>query len=171
MILVADVLKTISDSRSLELFRTIALTKPDSDMLISKTRLTRKRYYSRISRLMKAGLVKRKNGKYILTAFGKIIYHIALMTMENAVSNYWKFKAIDSLDMSKDLPAGQRKKIIDGLIDNQEIKAILDSYDKSDSQPYAADVGQQQQHQQQQKELSELRPELLNRQYTMTDRR
>jgi hypothetical protein len=55
------------------------------------------------------------------------------MTMENAVSNYWKFKAIDSLDMSKDLPAGQRKKIIDGLIDNQEIKAILDSYDKSDS--------------------------------------
>jgi hypothetical protein len=169
MILVADVLKTISDSRSLELFRTIALTKPDSDMLISKTRLTRKRYYSRISRLMKAGLVKRKNGKYILTAFGKIIYHIALMTMENAVSNYWKFKAIDSLDMSKDLVAGQRKKIIDSLIDNQEIKAILDSYDKSDSQPYA-DAGQQQQ-QQQQKELSQLRQELLNRRYTMTYRR
>ena len=76
---------------------------------------------------------------------------------------------IDSPKMSKDLPAVQRKKIIDGLIDNQEIKAILDSYDKSDSQPYA-DVGQQQQ-QQQQKELYQLRPELLNRQYTMTDRR
>ena len=171
MILIADVLKTISDSRSLELFRTIALTKPDSDMLINKTRLTRRQYYSKMSRLIKAGLIKRKNGKYTLTAFGKIIYHIALVTMENAVSNYWKFKAIDSLDMSKDLPARQRKKIIDGLIDNQEIKAILDSYDKSDSQPYAADAEQQQQRQQQ-KELCQLRPELLNRgRYTMTYRR
>jgi hypothetical protein len=132
MILVADVIKTISDSGSLELFRIIALTKPDSDMLISKTKLTRKQYYSRTSSLRNAGLIKRKKGKYILTGFGKIIHH-ALVRMENAVSNYWKFKVIDSLDMSKDLTAGERKKIIDSLIDNQEIKAILDSYDKSDS--------------------------------------
>ena len=116
---------------------------------------------------MKAGLIMRKKGKYILSAFGKIIYH-ALVRMENAVSNYWKLKVIDSLEMSKDLPAVERKKIIDSLIDNQEIKAILDSYDKSDSQPYA-DAGQQQQRQQ--KELCKLRPELLNRLYTMTDRR
>jgi hypothetical protein len=52
MILVADVLKTISDSKSLELFRIVALTKPDTDILISKTRLTRKQCFSRISRLM-----------------------------------------------------------------------------------------------------------------------
>ena len=168
MIVVADVLKTISDSGSLELFRIVALTKPDTDMLISKTRLTRKQYYSKMSRLMKAGLIMRKKGKYILSAFGKIIYH-TLVTMENAVSNYSKFKVIDSLEMSKDVPAEERKKLIDSLIDNQEIKAILDSYDKSDSQPYA-DAGQQQQ-QRQQKELCQLRPELLNRLYTMTDRR
>ena len=129
--MVADVLKTISDTESLELFRIVALTKP-ADILISKTKLTRKQYYSRTSSLRNAGLIKRKNGKYILTAFGKIIYH-ALVRMENAVSNYWKFKVIDSLEMSKDLTAGERKKIIDSLIDNQEIKAILDSYDKSDS--------------------------------------
>ena len=170
MILVADVLKTISDSGSLELFRIVALTKPDTDMLISKTRLTRKQYYSKMSRLMKAGLIMRKKGKYILSAFGKIIYH-TLVTMENAVSNYSKFKVIDSLEMSKDVPAEERKTLIDSLIDNQEIKAILDSFDKSDSQPYA-DAGQQQQQQQrQQKELCQLRPELLNRLYTMTDKR
>jgi hypothetical protein len=86
--------------------------------------------------------------------------------MENAVSNYWKFKVIDSLEMSRDPPAEERKKIIDSLIDNQEIETILDSYDKSDPQPYA-DAGQQQR----QKELRQLRPELLNRRYTMTDRR
>ena len=145
MILVTDVLKAISDNRSLELFRTVALTRTDSDTLISKTKLSRKQYYSRMSRLMNAGLIKRKNGKYTLTAFGKVIYDIAIATLENAVSNYWKLKAIDSLEMSKALPAEERKKIIDSLIDNQVIKDILDSDGESDSKPYA-DAGQQQQN-------------------------
>jgi predicted transcriptional regulator len=145
MILVADVLEAMSDNRSLELFRTIALTRTDSDTLISKTKLTCKQYYSRMSRLMNAGLIKRKQGKYTLTAFGKVIYDIAIVTLENAVSNYWKLKAIDSLEMSKALPAEERKKIIDSLIDNQVIKDILDSDDESDSKPYA-DAEQQQQN-------------------------
>jgi len=145
MILVTDVLEAMSDNRSLELFRTIALTRTDSDTLISKTKLSRKQYYSRMSRLMNAGLIKKKNGKYTLTAFGKVIYDIAIVTLENAVSNYWKLKAIDSLEMSKALPAEERKKIIDSLIDNQVIKDILDSDDESDSKPYA-DAGQQQQN-------------------------
>jgi hypothetical protein len=38
IILVADVLKAISDNRFLELFRTVALTKQDTDILISKTK-------------------------------------------------------------------------------------------------------------------------------------
>ncbi|MFL6324011.1 MAG: hypothetical protein ACJ72C_04510 [Nitrososphaeraceae archaeon] len=68
--MVADVLEAMSDNRSLELFRTIALTRTDSDTLISKTKLTCKQYYSRMSRLMNAGLIKMKQGKYTLTAFG-----------------------------------------------------------------------------------------------------
>jgi predicted transcriptional regulator len=134
MILLADVLKAISDNRSLELFRIVALTKPDTDTLISKTKLTRKQYYSRMSSLTKAGLIKRKNGKHTLTAFGKLIYD-AQLTIENAINNYWKLKAIDSLEMSKDLPAKERKKLIDNLIDNQQIKDILVSDDKFHSQP------------------------------------
>ncbi|MFL6324012.1 MAG: hypothetical protein ACJ72C_04515 [Nitrososphaeraceae archaeon] len=74
-----------------------------------------------------------------------MIYDVAIATLENAVSNYWKLKAIDSLEMSKALPAEERKKIIDSLIDNQVIKDILDSDDESDSKPYA-DAGQQQQN-------------------------
>src|SRR3982751_690775 len=122
MILVADVLKAISDNRSLELFRTVALTKPDTDILISKTKLTRRQYYSRMSSLMNAGLIKRKNGKHALTTFGKVIYDMALRTIENTVRNYWKLKAIDSLEMSKDLSAEERKKITYSFIDNQVIK-------------------------------------------------
>ena len=37
--------------------------------------------------------------KHTLTAFGKVIYDITQITIENAVSNYWKLKGIDSLEM------------------------------------------------------------------------
>jgi predicted transcriptional regulator len=124
MISVADVLKAISDNSSLALLRIVALTKPDTDFIISKTNLTRKQYYSRMSALVSTGLIKRTNGKYTMTAFGKLIYY-ALIIMENATSSYWKLKAIDSLEMSNELPTEEHKKIIDSLIDNQEIKDVL----------------------------------------------
>jgi predicted transcriptional regulator len=124
MIVVADVLKTISDSRSLELFRIVALTKPDTDMLISKTRLTRKQYYLRISRLMKAGLIKRRNWRHTLTAFGMVVYDTQIK-IENEVNNYWNLKALDSIEDSNDsLPQG-RKKFIYDLVEDQEIRDIL----------------------------------------------
>jgi hypothetical protein len=156
MISVADVLKAISDKRSLELFRIVALTKPDTDILISKTKLSRKQYYSRMSRLMNAGLIKRKNGKHTLTAFGKVIYDIILATLENAVSNYWKLKAIDSLQISDDFPAEECKKLINSFIDDDGIKAILDSDDRPNSQPYVNTVQQQLQ-----KHLRQVKAELL----------
>jgi hypothetical protein len=74
---------------------------------------------------MKAGLINKEEGKYTLTAFGGIIYHISLAAMENAVSNYWKLKAIESLKKSKDIPAAECKKIIDRFTDNPEIKDIF----------------------------------------------
>jgi hypothetical protein len=152
MILVADVLKAISDNRSLELFRIVALRKPDTDILISKTRLTRKQYYSRMSHLMNAGLIKRKNGKHTLTAFGRVIYDITLISIENAINNYWKLKAIDSLEISDDLPAEERKKLINNLIENHEIKTILVSASKVEDQTYSS-IGQQ-------KQIRQLKPEL-----------
>ena len=137
MIMVIDVLKAISDEKSLELLTMVALTKQHSDILVSKTKLTRKQYYSRVSTLMKSGLINKEEGKYTLTAFGRIIYHIALAAMENAVNNYWKLKAIESLRKSKDLPAEERKKIIDRFIDNPEIKDIfVRDGNTSDSQAY-----------------------------------
>ena len=147
MIMVVDVLKAISNEKSLELFRMVALIKQDSDILVSKTKLTRKQYYLRMSTLMKAGLINKEEGKYTLTAFGRIIYHISLAAMENAVNNYWKLKAIESLKKSKDLPATECKKIIDRFIDNPEIKDIF-VRDGNMSGPQAhAEVSQQQQQQ------------------------
>jgi predicted transcriptional regulator len=122
--MLAKVLKSISDDESLELFRFIANNDSDSESLRNRTKMTRKQYYSRMSRLMKAGLIKRKNGKHNLTAFGRVIYDTQI-TIENAINNYWKLKAIDSLEMSNDLPAEERKKLIDNLIENNGIREIL----------------------------------------------
>ena len=136
MISVADVLRSISDKKSLELFRIVVLTnsQPDTaaDVLITKTNLTRRQYYSRMSKLTKAGLIKRKNGIHNLTALGKVVYNTQLK-IENAVNNYWKLKAIDSLEDSTLSPT-ERKKLIDNLLDNQEIKDILVSPDKSNNE-------------------------------------
>src|SRR5918911_3001219 len=122
--MLAEVLKTISDDESIKLFTSIASKDSDSKSLRAKTKLTRKQYYSRMSRLMKTGLVKRKNGKHVLTAFGKVVYD-AQITIETALNNYWKLKAIDSLEMSSDVPKEERKKLIDNLIENHSIKEIL----------------------------------------------
>jgi predicted transcriptional regulator len=120
----ASVLKTIADDKSLELFRTISAGMIDSENLKDKTKLTRKQYYSRLSRMSKAGLVRKKSGKYLLTAFGKIVFD-AQTTVDGALMNYWKLKAIDSLETSNELPKEEQKKLIDALLDNQEIKGIL----------------------------------------------
>src|ERR671938_614535 len=122
--MLAKVLKSISDEESLELFRSIGTNGSDSVSLRNKIKITRKQYYSRMSRLMKVGLIKRKNGKHTLTAFGKVIYDTQI-TIQDAINSYWKLKAIDSLEVSDDLPLEERKKLIDSLIENITIREIL----------------------------------------------
>jgi DNA-binding HxlR family transcriptional regulator len=123
----AGVIKLISDDKSLLIFCTIYLATGDSSETIrAELKLTRKQYYSRISRLIKAGLVKRQKGKYFLTAFGKVIYDSQKL-LGTAVKNYWKLKAIDSLGVANDnnMPKEERKRIIEELIGNRQIKDIL----------------------------------------------
>src|SRR5215472_5858818 len=126
MTTVLDVLKTIANDKSLVLFNTIALSDCDSDICIRGLELTRKQYYSRLSALLKAGVVKRVRGKYSLTTFGVIVYY-AQELIGKAVDQYWKLKAIDSIRASGngEMPQEQFHTIIDKLIVNQEIKNIL----------------------------------------------
>ena len=121
---VADTLNAISNNKALALFNIIASGRISSSMLRNKTKLTRKQYYSRMSALLKAGLVKRKSGRYNLTAFGKVVYD-AQATIENAINNYWKLKAVDSIEISDELPKEEFNKIVDILIDNHQIKDRL----------------------------------------------
>ena len=123
----AMVIKLLSEDKSLLIFKTIFLASGDSsDNLRTQLKLTKKQYYSRISRLTKAGLVNRQKGRYFVTAFGRVIYD-AQRLVGSALKNYWKLKAIDSLGVANDdkVPKEERMKIIDLMIGNPQIKEIL----------------------------------------------
>ena len=120
-----SLLFAISDKKASNIFKSIASAGSNTDILISQLKLTRKQYYSRMSRLVQAGLVKRQKGRYLLTAFGKVIYSAQMnleAKIENALDNYWKLKAIDSLEMPSREETG---KVICALIENEEIKSVL----------------------------------------------
>ncbi len=119
------ILDAISEKRGSDIFKSIALATSNTDILITELNLTRKQYYSRMSNLVKAGLVKRQNGRYLLNSFGKVISSAYLnleAKIDNALDNYWKLKAIDSVELT---PHQERNKVISVLIDNQEIQRVL----------------------------------------------
>jgi hypothetical protein len=132
MVSPTDVLGALSDDRSLLLFNTIALSNSESsDILASRLNLTRKQYYSRMSKFVKANMVNRRKGKYFLTSLGKIAYD-AQTTIGKAVTYYWKLKAIDAV-RSDQLPKEEYNDIVNSLIDNEKIKEGL--INKSHAKP------------------------------------
>ena len=87
--------------------------------------LSTKQYYSRVSCLLKAGLIKRQRGKYFPTLLGRVVYD-SHMILGEALLQYWKLKAIESIEMSStDLPAEEITQLINVLIDDHQIKDIL----------------------------------------------
>jgi predicted transcriptional regulator len=122
---VAKIMRSISDGIALDLYKTIANSNGvTGESLQAKVKISRKQYYSRLSTMAKAGLIKRKHGRYSLTAFGKVVYD-SERSIENAYNIFWKLKAIDSIGVSNELPKEEYSKIVEALIDNYEIKDIL----------------------------------------------
>ena len=93
---VGDILHSISDSKSLDLFCFIAKGSVESEVLKQTKGLSKKQYYFRMRQLLKAGLVQRIKGSFSLTCLGAVVYHAQLI-VEKGVNNYWKLKAIDSM--------------------------------------------------------------------------
>jgi predicted transcriptional regulator len=162
MVSVAGTISVISDEKALSLFKAVALSEKDNTSgLITKLGLTHRQYYSIIKKLIDTGLVKRISGNYSLTSFGKITFYIQVKKIETAIKHYWELTAVDSIIEyinRKDLPIEEYQRIVDNLIDNHEIKAILISNDQCESnQSY--DAARQQLRQRQQ--THQLKQELL----------
>ena len=121
------VLDAIADRKTLSILNMIASSNSKSDMLITQLGLSRKQYYSRISLLLKVGMVKRHQGRYFLTSLGKVS-RFALMkfeqTIDEAVKGYWTLKSID-LMLESSITEEECKRIISTLTNNEEIKNAL----------------------------------------------
>jgi DNA-binding HxlR family transcriptional regulator len=124
---ITSVLKVISDEKALVLFNNIVVSDNNNHRFISlkEINLSTKQYYSRLSGILKAGLIKRHKGKYIPTLLGRVVYD-SQTVIEEALSNYWKLKAIDQIETShSDLPTEDVTRLINALIDNHRIKDAL----------------------------------------------
>ncbi|HEU4823825.1 MAG TPA: hypothetical protein VFS97_10415 [Nitrososphaeraceae archaeon] len=126
---ITDVLKNISDDKALTIFNSIAVSRGDRNICLREMNLSTKQYYSRLSGLINAGLIRRDNGKYSLTLIGKIVYD-AQLKIGKALSYYWKLKAIESIERSSSLlgaglPKEELTQLISALIDNHSIKDLL----------------------------------------------
>jgi DNA-binding Lrp family transcriptional regulator len=123
---IISILKAISDDKALVLFNSIAVSNKNVRYIpLKELNLSAKQYYSRISGLLNAGLIKRHKAIYSLTLLGKIVYD-SQMIVGKALSYYWRLKTIEFIDMfGPDLPAEEITQLIDALIDNHQIKDIL----------------------------------------------
>ena len=120
------ILKKISDDKALVLFNSIAVSNDsERNIPLKEMNLSTKQYYSRISGLQNAGLIRRDKGKYYLTLLGRVIYESQMM-IGKTLSYYWKLKAIESVEMSTTMLLNEEiKQLINALIDNHQIKDIL----------------------------------------------
>ena len=125
---IVDILKAISDDKALTLFNRIALTGKENGRIPSfkEMQLSVKQYYSRMSALMKVGLIKRNKGNYRLTILGKTVYD-AHVSIGIALNYYRKLKVLESIQSSSSgqLTKEEFIKLVDILIDNHQIKDML----------------------------------------------
>jgi hypothetical protein len=77
-------------------------------------KISRKRYYTRLKKLVNADLIKRRDGKYTLTELGKVIYGLQLKLSE-AVDNRFRLESLDTINSSMGIQVGKQNKMIDTL--------------------------------------------------------
>jgi predicted transcriptional regulator len=120
------ILKKISDDKALVHLNSIAVVDGEKYIQLKHVNLTTKQYYSRISGLTDAGLIKRHKGKYFLTMLGHVVYDSQMM-IGKTLAYYWKLKVIESVEMytPSGLPNEEIIQLINALIDNHRIRDIL----------------------------------------------
>jgi len=95
---------------------------------ISKTSLTRRQYYRRLSALAQMGLIVRNNhGKYNMTLFGRLMSE-KIASIEKLVDQYWKIRAIDYIkEATSDDGNNDRLfiELVDNLIEDNQVKRII----------------------------------------------
>lgn len=112
---IVDVIRSLRDEKSMRLFLN------QGNGFTGKQRMTRKQYYSRLSRLLETGLImKISQNKYEYTSTGKTI-QMAIELMQKAVNQATRLQAYDVLKQSENnIP-------IPALITDPDIVKIIEN--------------------------------------------
>jgi ABC-type uncharacterized transport system involved in gliding motility auxiliary subunit len=128
-----EVLKVLSNPVGLRMFKLIGnATLTDSNMeitshlFLSQTRVTKKQFYSNMSKLVsKTGLISRQHGRYVLSNYGKVVFH-SLSMIERGSKHFWALKALDKDELSaRRIPSEQIWEIGSRLIEDKDILKIV----------------------------------------------
>lgn len=86
------------------------------------------KFYPLMSMLQEESLIEKRNRKYFITFLGRVVYN-AKRLVEKAVNHQYELKVIDSLKEQQELPEPDLQKIIDTLIDDHQLKDILNNHE------------------------------------------
>ena len=118
---VLDARNSICDSKDLLLFKALSSDKNNNrELLTIKASLSKKQYYSRLSKFMKTSLIEGNRGHYRLTSLGVLVRE-SLKILELAFHNKTRLKTIDETAES----AAERMKLIETLVDDQILKSLM----------------------------------------------
>ena len=95
-----------------------------------------KRYYTRLSKLQTALIIKRNGRSYELTAFGLVIYDM-IQTVKLAHDLHWKLQVIDAIEDR--VPDVERRQIIESLIADRSIRRSLTEIRLANVEPTKVD--------------------------------
>jgi hypothetical protein len=74
--------------------------------------------------LLQVGLVKRSKGSFSLIYFGIVVFH-AQIVIESGIKNYWKLKAVDSIQATGGIAEQERNMLILTILNDNRIENIL----------------------------------------------
>jgi predicted transcriptional regulator len=126
-----QILNVLSNSKACLILKT---THEANDLgvaegvIMDKAGLTHSSFHTSMSMLQDQSLIERRNGKYLITFLGKAVYNVRII-LEKAVNHYHQLKVIDSIIEKQELSMSEFYKIIDIMIEDYQLKDILNGYD------------------------------------------
>ena len=128
----SEIFSVLSDDKSLRIIQKIV---DHRDPKITDFE-SPKRYYTRLSKLKNALIIKRKGRSYELTAFGLVIYDM-IQTVKLAHDLHWKLQVIDAIEDR--VPDVERRQIIESLIADRSIRGSLTEIRLANVEPTKVD--------------------------------
>jgi predicted transcriptional regulator len=121
---VEEVFSALGDSETLRLFRLASVGIEARTEAITRIGMSRKQFYSRLQKLAKLGLIRKKKGIYAHTTLGTMVQNIQLKPLEELVDSYWKLEAIEMLKAANKIPNEERTKLIETITRGTEFNFL-----------------------------------------------